>query len=134
MREFARRKPESGVDRSDSQVADGSIQSTSLKRFFHGWLREATPVEEKRSDDPDTGIRRISKAESGVVTRLTLRRSQQAEPLKRGRSILTIRELLNLTRATVRESETHRTWPPDVVLKFQAAEVVTRNSRRSRSR
>jgi hypothetical protein len=131
VREFARRKSELDLNARDSQVAEASdVRPASLKRFFHGWLREAVPVEEKRHDDTDTGIRRLSKAESGVVTRLTLRSSRQAEPPKPSRSILTIREVLGLARATVRESETHRTWPPDVVLKFQAAKVVTRRSRK----
>jgi hypothetical protein len=91
VREFARRKSESVVD-----------------------TRDAAPVEEKRYDDEDSGIRRISKAESGAITRLTLRSSRQADPPRVSLSILTIRDLLGLARATVRESKPiapgRRTW------------------------
>jgi len=36
---------------------------------------------------------------------------------------------MRVDRATVRESHTHRHWPAEVVMKFMAAEVITRQSR-----
>ena len=36
---------------------------------------------------------------------------------------------IRVDRATVRESHTHRHWPAEVVMKFMAAEVITRQSR-----
>ena len=36
---------------------------------------------------------------------------------------------IRVDRATVRESHTHRHWPAEVVMKFLAAEVITRQSR-----
>jgi hypothetical protein len=35
---------------------------------------------------------------------------------------------VRVDRATVRESHTHRHWPAEVVMKFCAAEVITRRS------
>ena len=36
---------------------------------------------------------------------------------------------IRVDQATVRESHTHRHWPAAVVMKFMAAEVITRQSR-----
>jgi len=44
------------------------------------------------------------------------------------RKALSSVDQIRVDRATVRESHTHRHWPPDVVLKFCAAEVITRRS------
>jgi len=41
---------------------------------------------------------------------------------------LTTEEFLQVNLATVRESSSHRYWPQEVVTKFLAAEVITRNS------
>ena len=35
-------------------------------------------------------------------------------------------EFMRVNNATVREGRSHRVWPPDVLRKFQTAEVVTK--------
>src|SRR5687768_17566196 len=44
------------------------------------------------------------------------------------RKALSSVDQIRVDRATVRESYTHRHWPPEVVLRFCAAEVITRRS------
>lgn len=34
-------------------------------------------------------------------------------------------EFMRVNNATVREGQTHRVWPPDVLRKFQMAEIIT---------
>jgi hypothetical protein len=34
-------------------------------------------------------------------------------------------EFMRVNNATVREGQTHRVWPPEVLRQFQTAEVVT---------
>ena len=34
-------------------------------------------------------------------------------------------EFMRVNNATVREGRTHRVWPPDVLRKFQTAEIIT---------
>ena len=46
-----------------------------------------------------------------------------------GREALSAIDQIRVDRATVRESDTHRHWPAEVVMKFLAAEVITRHSR-----
>ena len=46
-----------------------------------------------------------------------------------GREALSSVDQIRVDRATVRESHTHRHWPAEVVMKFLAAEVITRQSR-----
>jgi hypothetical protein len=46
-----------------------------------------------------------------------------------GREALSSVDQIRVDRATVRESNSHRHWPAEVVLKFLAAEVITRQSR-----
>ena len=36
-------------------------------------------------------------------------------------------DFMRVSNATVREGESHRVWPPDVVEKFRRAEVITNN-------
>ena len=36
-------------------------------------------------------------------------------------------EFMRVSNATVREGRTHRVWPPEVLRRFQSAEVVTSN-------
>jgi hypothetical protein len=112
-------------DEASDQMVENPI---SLKRLFHGWLREMSAHQPRPIPDLDdgSGIRRVLPAvQSSVPADL---RNATAPQFKW--KILTIREVLGLTRATVRESVEHRTWPPEVILKFMAAEVVTRKDRR----
>jgi len=34
-------------------------------------------------------------------------------------------DFMRVNNATVREGRTHRVWPPDVLRKFQTAEIIT---------
>ncbi len=40
-------------------------------------------------------------------------------------SVPSTAEFMRVNNATVREGKSHRVWPPDVLRKFQTAEVVT---------
>jgi hypothetical protein len=40
-------------------------------------------------------------------------------------SVPSTAEFMRVNNATVREGRSHRVWPPEVLRKFQAAEVVT---------
>ena len=40
-------------------------------------------------------------------------------------SVPSTAEFMRVNNATVREGRTHRVWPPDVLRKFQTAEIVT---------
>ncbi|MCU1267359.1 MAG: hypothetical protein JWM21_3677 [Acidobacteria bacterium] len=118
---------------NDEAVDQLEGNSISFKRLFHGWLSEVPARHERqRTDiDHDAGIRRISPAAQSParVRQISKGTSTVSKSTQKWR-VLTIRELLGLTRATVRESQEHRTWPPEVVLKFMAAEVVTRKDQR----
>ena len=113
-------------DQSEEQIEENPI---SIKRLFQGWLREVPPRQHPPQSDPDhdNGIRRLfpTTQSSRSVGQLP-GSSRNTTTATQKWKILTIREVLGLTRATVRESVEHRTWPPEVVLKFMAAEVVTR--------
>jgi hypothetical protein len=127
--ELARKTSQAVVVLRDPEAAAYTdVNPISLKRFFHGWLREVTP-REIDVDGHDLGITRIFPTEEPVAIAVTSA-PENANPLKRKWKILTIREILSINRATVRESAAHRHWPRDVVLKFLAADVVTgRNER-----
>jgi len=47
----------------------------------------------------------------------------------RAQRSLTSLDHIRVNRATVRESTEHRHWPPDVVIKFMTAEVITRSQK-----
>jgi len=66
----------------------------------------------------DLGIRRVTQPLTSAV--------QQSVTAGKRSQILTIREVLGVNRATVRESCEHRFWPTEAVLKFMAADVVKR--------
>jgi len=82
--------------------------------------------------DHDAGIRRVFPlARPGEIAREASRRDlEKGRSLKETWKVLTTQELLGINRATVRESEAHRYWPSEVILKFMAAEVVTRKQDR----
>ena len=127
MREIARKKAETAVISRDSEAEHQTeVHHVSLKRIFHGWLREAAPPETETHEDQDVGIRQIPRGVSGAIARPAPLNLQRADALNDKRTILSIREMLGVNRATVRESAEHRSWPADVVLRFMAADVVTR--------
>jgi hypothetical protein len=76
---------------------DFDVSAGTLDRSFQGWLQRATPTECKSSPThtPATRIRPM-----------------------------TTREVLQVERATVRESYEHSLWPKEAFAKFQAAEVI----------
>jgi hypothetical protein len=49
-------------------------------------------------------------------------------PVRRRLSILTNADFMRVSSATVREGESHCIWPPDVLERFQLAEVITNTS------
>lgn len=128
MRELARKKPQPVVIPHDSAAEHHTeVYRVSLKRFFHGWLREVAPRETGSRENQAFGIRRIPRDVSGAaIARPAPLNLQRAYALNDKRTILTLREMLGVNRATVRESAEHRAWPADVVLRFKAADVVTR--------
>ena len=56
---------------------------------------------------------------------LTQRRTFRYALVKPKTSVPSTLEFMRVNNATVREGRTHRVWPPDVLRKFQMAEVVT---------
>ena len=70
----------------------------------------------------------------GWLTSIAPARTQESQPLKqngthaRWRS-LSLTDVTRVNRATVRESSSHRHWPPDVVTSFLAAEVIKRTNK-----
>jgi len=56
---------------------------------------------------------------------LTKRRSFRYSLVKPNTAVPSTLEFMRVNNATVREGRTHRVWPPDVLRKFETAEVVT---------
>jgi hypothetical protein len=134
MRELAIKKSQPSILPPNDEIAEPTEEKPiSLKRLFHGWLRAvpAREVELPHEPDHDTGIRRVfPTAGPKEIASQAPRNLDNGGQLKASWRALTIRELLGINRATVRESDAHRHWPTDVVLTFMAAEVVTRKQER----
>ena len=74
-----------------------NLKSVTLKPSFHGWLHAVSP---------------------GPL-------AAPAEPANsRDILLLSAEDFIRVTRATVRESETHRFWPRHVLEEFLTADVV----------
>jgi hypothetical protein len=56
---------------------------------------------------------------------LTKRRSFRYSLVKPNTAVPSTLEFMRVNNATVREGRTHRVWPPDVLRKFETAEIVT---------
>ena len=56
---------------------------------------------------------------------LTRRRTPKYSLVKPRTSVPSTAEFMRVNNATVREGRTHRVWPPDVLRKFQTAEIIT---------
>jgi hypothetical protein len=56
---------------------------------------------------------------------LTKRRTFRYALVKPKTSVPSTLEFMRVNNATVREGRSHRVWPPEVLRKFQMAEVVT---------
>lgn len=132
MRQLALKKTQPSVVPSSDETAVLTAERTiSLKRLFHGWLSEVPAPEAEVLDDQIPGIRRVLPVKAGEIASQAPRRNvENGASLKERWKGLTTVELLSINRATVRESDAHRHWPQDVVLKFMAAEVVTRKQPR----
>lgn len=78
-------------------------KTAELKDSFDGWLNSVAPT---LIDPP-------------------VREKSEAAP--RGRRSLSSTDILRVNRATIRESDVPRHWPPDVVLTFLAADVIKPN-------
>lgn len=57
-----------------------------------------------------------------LAKRRTLRYSLVNKPRT---SVPSTIDFMRVNNATVREGRTHRVWPPDVLRKFQTAEIIT---------
>jgi len=53
------------------------------------------------------------------------RRSPKYSLVKPRTSVPSTAEFMRVNNATVREGRTHRVWPPEVLRKFQMAEIIT---------
>jgi hypothetical protein len=107
MKQFARKSGTFSIVRSSNEAVPASRseeRAVALRGSFDGWLNSVAPTfvqSESSQDEPKTAYR--------------------------SRRILTATDILRVNRATIRESTAPRLWPPDVVLKFLAADVIKRN-------
>jgi hypothetical protein len=93
------------VGPADPGQAMAEGRAEALKKSFDGWVDSVAP----------------NLLQSAV--------DEQPVTSKRTRRSLTYNDVLHVNRATIRESNSPRHWPPDVVLSFLAAEVIKRNER-----
>lgn len=56
---------------------------------------------------------------------LAKRRTLRYSLVKPRTSVPSTAEFMRVNNATVREGRAHRVWPPDVLRKFQTAEIIT---------
>ena len=56
---------------------------------------------------------------------VTTRRTFRYALVNRKTNVPSTSEFMRVNNATVREGRSHRVWPPEVLRKFQMAEVVT---------
>ena len=55
----------------------------------------------------------------------TKRRTFRYSLVKPNTAVPSTLEFMRVNNATVREGRTHRVWPPDVLRKFETAEIIT---------
>ena len=53
------------------------------------------------------------------------RRTPKYSLVKPKHAVPSTAEFMRVNNATVREGQAHRVWPPDVLRKFQTAEIIT---------
>jgi len=56
---------------------------------------------------------------------LTRRRTLKYSLVRPKTSVPSTDEFMRVNNATVREGRSHRVWPPEVLRKFQTAEIIT---------
>ena len=57
---------------------------------------------------------------------LARRRAPKYSLVKSMTSVPSTLDFMRVNNATVREGRAHRVWPPDVLRKFQTAEIITK--------
>ena len=103
MKQSARKSSQLSLVPPATERSDPPEVSSPLDDFFDGWL---------------------SSVSREVLETPVLK--NQATTSAYGQRPLTSTDLIRVNRATVRESADHRHWPPDVVEKFRAAQVIPR--------
>ena len=58
----------------------------------------------------------------------TLRPRLSGAEIKKRLSLLSVVDVMRVNRATIREGESHRVWPPEILEKFRVADVITDGS------
>lgn len=107
MSQAARKTHQLAIVRPGSQPAKAASDSAaSLNEFFGGWLDSVAPE--------------LSRKQS----------TQEPASIYQNRPISTT-DIVRVNRATVREGNYHRHWPPEVVAQFLTAEVITRKNKRT---
>lgn len=106
MKQFARKSGTLSIVRSYTEAVPESCsaqRAVALRESFDGWLNSVAPtlLEPKVSQD-------------------------QPRKTDRSQRPLNAADILRVNRATIRESTAPRLWPPDVVLSFLVADVITR--------
>ena len=107
MKQVARKSDTFSIVRSSTEAVAKSCseeRAVALRESFDGWLNSVaqTLLEPKPSQD-------------------------ELKTTHHSRPPLSATDILRVKRATIRESSAPRLWPPDVVLKFLAADVIKRN-------
>ena len=74
-------------------------KTAGLRESFEGWLNSVAPT----------------------LLQSTLKERSEVRPTRRS---LTSNDITRVNRATVRESNAHRHWPPEVVISFLEADVI----------
>jgi hypothetical protein len=107
MKQFARKSGTFSIVRSSTEAVPepcSEERAVALRGSFDGWLNSVAPTFVQSESSPD-----------------------EPKTAYRSRRILTATDILRVNRATIRESTAPRLWPPDVVLRFLAADVIKRN-------
>ena len=106
MKQFARKSGPLSLVPSKTEPTDSSpeARASALGESLDSWLGSVAPT-------------------------LLYSEYLEAEPnnAHRSRRPLSYTEITRVNRATIRESHFPRLWPPEVVLRFLAAEVIKRN-------
>ncbi|HEV7798551.1 MAG TPA: hypothetical protein VGO73_10365 [Pyrinomonadaceae bacterium] len=91
-------------------------------------LVRPAPIVEPHEEEKAAALRESFAGWLGSVAPTLLRSPAKHKPsVANGtRRSLTSTDIIRVNRATVRESTTHRHWPPEVVLSFLEADVITR--------
>jgi len=67
----------------------------------------------------------LAQANSILSFPLATRRTSKYSLVRPTTSVPSSAEFMRVNNATVREGRAHRVWPPEVLRKFQTAEIIT---------